>query len=123
MPAWLCSSSSSGRGQLMFDRIAQAMQRTDAGIAAPGERQLARAAHADQLVVDQVRRHADQVQVAPALADDLVAGRERDQVREAFQRDARAVGDVRAIASLQRQDASRAYSTTVRDCSRRYCCR
>ena len=123
MPAWLCSSSSSGARPAVLDRIAQPMQRADAGIAAPREGQLARAAHADHLVVDQVRRHADQVQVAPALADDLVPGGERDQVGEAFQRDARAVGDVRGDRLAQRTVHPRAYSTTVRDCSRRYCCR
>ena len=75
----------------MLHRVAQAVQRAHARIAAPGKRQLARAAHADHLVVDQVRRHPHQVQVMATLADDLVAGGERDEMGEAFQRHARAV--------------------------------
>ena len=70
----------------LLHRVAQAMQRADAGIAAPGKHQLRGAAGADQLIVDQVGRHADQRQIAPALADDLVSGGERNQVSEAFQR-------------------------------------
>ena len=95
MPACVCSSSSSGARPPVLDGVAQPVQRADAGIAAPGEREPARAAHADHLVVDQVRRHAHEVQVATTLPDDLVPGRERDQVREAFERDAGAVAHVR----------------------------
>ena len=79
----------------VLDRVAQPVQRADAGIAAPGEHQLVGAAHADQLVVDQVRRHADQRQVLAALADDLVPGRERDEMGEAFHGDGVAVPDGR----------------------------
>ena len=75
----------------VLDRVAQAVQRADARVAAPGEDHLRRAAHADHLVVDDVGRHADERQVAAALADDLVAGGERDQVREALERDRVAV--------------------------------
>ena len=70
----------------VLDRVAQAMQRADARIAAPGKNQLVDAAHADELVVDQVRRHADQRQTLAALADDLMGGGMRDQVGETFQR-------------------------------------
>jgi hypothetical protein len=77
----------------IFDRIAQPIQRTDARIAAPRKCQCARAAAADQLVVDQIRRHADQMQSASLLANDLVTGRERNQVRETLERDALAVAD------------------------------
>jgi len=45
------------------------------------------------LIVDQIRRHADQVQAAPLLADDLVAGGKRNQVRETLECDALAVAD------------------------------
>ena len=62
------------------------MQRSHAGIAAPGENQLRCAARADQLIVDQIRRHPDQRQIAPPLADDFVPGGKGNQVREAFQR-------------------------------------
>ena len=51
------------------------------------------AAGADELVVDEVGRHAHEGEVAPALPDDLVAGGERDQVREALERDDVAVVD------------------------------
>ncbi len=77
----------------MFDRIAQPVQRADAGITAPGKPQCRRTTGADQLVVDQVRGHAHQVQVALALADHLVAGRMRNQMGEAFHRHAVAIGD------------------------------
>ena len=86
MPACACSTIASGRGQPFLDRVAQAMERTHAGIAAPGKLELGRASGADQLIVDEVRGHADQGQVAPPLADDLVARREGDQVRESFER-------------------------------------
>ena len=48
----------------VLDCVAQAMQRADAGIAAPGKHQLGDAAHADELVVDEIRRHPDQREVA-----------------------------------------------------------
>ena len=54
------------------------------GIAEPAEDELAGDARGDHLVVDDVRRHAGQGQVAPALADDLVPGREADEVGEAL---------------------------------------
>ena len=90
MPAWLCSSISSAR---RLHGLAEAVQRADARVAAPGEDQLARAAGADQLVVDDVRGHPHQRQVALALADDLLPGGDRDQVGEALQRDGVAVMD------------------------------
>jgi len=77
-----------------LDRIAQAMERADAGISTPGEGQPRRATHADQLVVYQVWRHADQVQAAALLADDLVPGGKGNQVSEALERNARAILDV-----------------------------
>ena len=45
----------------VLDRVAEAVQRADAGVAALGEDQLARAAGADHLVVDHVRGHPDQL--------------------------------------------------------------
>ena len=99
------------------------MQRTDAGIAAPGKRQFSRAAHPDHLVVDQVGGHSDQVQVAPTLTDHFVPGGKWDQMRKAFQRDARAIGDKTLDRLAHRQVQRPAHSTTVRDCSRRYCAR
>ena len=90
-------------GPPVFDGIAHAVQRTDAGIAAPGEDQFARATHPDQLVVDHVRRHANQRQVAPVLPDQLVPGGVRDQMREALERDGVAVADELLDGSSQRE--------------------
>ena len=73
--------------------VAEAVQRADAGIAAPGEHHLLRRAHADQLIVDQVGRHAHQGQVLAALADGLVAGGVGDEVREALEGGGVAVAD------------------------------
>ena len=61
MPAWECSSSASGAGQPFSTASRKPVQRADARIAAPGEHQLGGAAHADQLVVDEIGRHAHQV--------------------------------------------------------------
>ena len=70
------------------------MQRAHARIAAPGKRELRDAARADHLVVDQIRSHADQREIAPLLTNDFVAGRKRNQVRETFQRQYVAVVDI-----------------------------
>ncbi len=69
----------------VLDGVAHAVQRAHAGVAAPGEDQLAGTACADHLVVDHVGGHAHQGQVSPVLPDDLVARREGDQVREPLQ--------------------------------------
>jgi hypothetical protein len=90
----------------VLDGVAQAVEGADAGVAAPREDQPASAAHADQLVVDQVRRHPHELEVAAALADDLVAGRKRDQVGEALQRDRVAVVDERGDRVVERHDLS-----------------
>ena len=81
------------RRPAVLDRVAEPVQRADAGIAAPGEDELPRAAHPDQLVVDDVGRHPDQRQVAPFLPDQLVPRGVRNQVREALERDGVAVVD------------------------------
>jgi len=71
----------------LLDGIPEAMQRADARVASPGENQLLRAAGANQLVVEEIRRHPNQRQVADALTDDLVARRERNEMREALECD------------------------------------
>ena len=71
------------------DRI----QPANTGIAEPREDELAGDTGRDHLVVDQVRRQPGEGQVAPALADDLVTGGERDEVGEALDRDRVAVAD------------------------------
>ena len=60
------------------------MERTDAGIPQPGEHHFASDAGPDHLVVDHVRGHPDQREVAALLPDQLVPRRERDEVGEAF---------------------------------------
>ena len=79
----------------ILDGVAQAVQRADAGIAGPREHQLFGAAHPDQLIVDDVRRHADQRQVLAALANDLMAGGGRNEVGETLHRHNIAVADRR----------------------------
>src|SRR3954452_6822225 len=73
-------------GPAVLDRVAQPVQRPDARIASPREDELARAAHADHLVIDQVGGHTYKGELTPALPDDLVAGREWYQVGKALQR-------------------------------------
>ena len=97
-------------GPAMFDRVAQAMERADARIAAPGEDELARAAHADQLVVDDVRRHAHERQVTPSLPDQLVAGGMGDEMREALECDDVPVTDELLDRLGDRNDLSHARS-------------
>ena len=94
----------SGRRPAVLHRVADAVQRTDAGVAAPREDQLRGAARTDELVVDDVRRHADQRQITAPLADDLVPGRERDQMGEALQRHGVAVVDQPRHGLRQRHD-------------------
>ena len=69
-----------------LDGIAQAVERPDAGVAAPREDQALRQAAPDHLVVEQVGRHPDERELADALADHLVARGEGDQVREPLER-------------------------------------
>ena len=90
----------------VLDRVAEAMQRAHARVAAVGEHQLARRADPEHLVVEQVRRHPDQLQLAPPLAQHLVAGGERDQVREALQRHRIAVVHELGDGLAEREDLS-----------------
>ncbi len=70
------------------------MQRTDAGIATPGKRQCAGTTSTNQLIVDQVRRHPDQMQIAFFLAQNFVPGSERNQMGKTFQRHALTIVDI-----------------------------
>src|SRR3979490_3522680 len=78
----------------ILDRVAHAVARADAWIAGPEKHRLVGAAHADELVIDQVGRHADQREAPAALADDLVAGGVRNEMGEAFHRERVAVADI-----------------------------
>ena len=119
--AWLCSCSSSACGQPFSTASRSRCSEPTPGLP-PHEnvRRLAHA-HADHLVVDEIGRHADEVQILAALPDDLVTRRERNQVREPFERNALAVAHVALDRIRKTHQRHRAYSTTVCDCSRRYC--
>ena len=65
------------------------------GIAHPGEHELVGAAHADELVVDEVGRHPDESEMPAPLADDLMPGRIRNEMGEPFHGHRIAVSDGR----------------------------
>ncbi len=69
----------------MFDGVTEAVERADSGIAAPREGERIGATGANHLVVDHVRRHAYQREMASTLADNLMAGRKRNQMGEPLQ--------------------------------------
>lgn len=73
-------------GPAVLDGVPEAVQRTDARVAAPGEDQLPGRTRADQLVVDDVGGHPGEREVLDPLTDDLVRGGERDEVGEPLQR-------------------------------------
>ncbi len=108
MPAWECSSSSSGDGQPCSTASRNRWREPTPGFPPHENTSLARAAHADQLVVDDVRRHPDQRQIAPFLPDQLVPGGVWNQVREALERDDVAVVDVLGDRVGERDDRSHA---------------
>jgi hypothetical protein len=78
-------------GPAILHRVAKAVQRTDSRVSAPRESQLPCTSGSDQLVVDEIRRHADEGQVPPALADDFVASRKGNEVGKPLQGNAVAV--------------------------------
>src|SRR3546814_12972980 len=80
-------------GPMMFNSIAEPMQRTDTGIAAPGKHQPISTAHADHLVVDDVGRHTDQGEVASFLTNDLMRCPNGDQMCKTFESNALAIAD------------------------------
>ncbi|MCY1539752.1 hypothetical protein D9M68_753530 [compost metagenome] len=80
-------------GPALLHRVAQAVQRTDAGVAAPGEHQLLRTASSDQQVIYQVGRHAHQGQLTLALTNQLVGRGSWNKVGKTFEGDGVAVID------------------------------
>ena len=62
--------------------VAEAVQRTYAGIADPGEDEPVGTAHADELVVDDVGRHPDEGEMSSPLANDLMSRREWNEMGE-----------------------------------------
>ena len=93
MPACACSSSASGAGQPFSTASRSRCNEPTPGLPPQEKISFDDAATADQLVVDEVRRHPDNGQVAPPLADDFMSRRRRDQVREALQGDRVAVAN------------------------------
>jgi hypothetical protein len=83
------------------------VERADARVAQPRKDELPGAAGGHHLVVDEVRGEPGQGQVTPALADDLVARGERDEVGEPLDRDQVAVVDVGGDRLAQRDDLGR----------------
>jgi hypothetical protein len=73
--------------------IAEPVQRANTGVPDPGEYELIGAAHADELIVNEVGRHSDQGEVPAALADDLVPRRKRDEMGEPLHSHRIAVAD------------------------------
>jgi hypothetical protein len=67
------------------------MERTYSRVATPRKDEFAGGAHADHLVVDQVRSHTDKRQISAALTNNLVSGSEGNEVSEAFERNLIAV--------------------------------
>ncbi len=91
-------------GPAILDRITQAMQRAHAGVAAPRKDEPVCDSHADQLIVDEVGSHPDEGQVLASLADDLVAGGEGNQMREALHCDRVAILYVPCDRLLERTE-------------------
>ena len=85
----------------VLDSVAHAMQRSDTRIAAPRELERFREPHADDLVVDDIRRHPDERQVGFALANELVPCGIGNEVCETLQRDGVSIMDVFGDCGLQ----------------------
>src|SRR3546814_3276696 len=75
-------------GPMMFNSIAEPMQRTDTGIAAPGKHQPISTAHADHLVVDDAGRLPDRGGVPSFLTNDFMRCPKGTQMCKTFDRNA-----------------------------------
>jgi hypothetical protein len=78
----------------VFNGVSKTVQGTRTRIAGPRKHELLGASHSDELVVNDVRRHANEREFATPLADDLVTRRERNQVSKPLQRDSVAIMDL-----------------------------
>ena len=85
MAACECSSISSLCGQPFSIASRKRCSEPTPGLPPHENTSLVDAAHADHLIVDEIRRHADQRQVFASLADDLVAGGMRNEMGEPLQ--------------------------------------
>src|SRR3954463_13330424 len=88
----------------VLDGVAHPVQRPDTRVAAVGEDHPRHAPEADHLVEEDVRREPDDGEVGVALAQKLVAGGERDEVREALQGDEASIPHQRRDSLRQRLD-------------------
>src|SRR5262245_45880405 len=93
MAAWECSSIASGCGQPFSTASRRRWSEPTPGLPPPGEHELRSAAHADELVVEEIGRHLDEGEATPLLADHLVAGRIGDEMGEPLHRHGIAVPD------------------------------
>ncbi len=82
------------RRDALLHRAADGVEGADARIAQVGEDQFPGAPGGDHLIIDQVRRHPAQGQVAAALADDLVPSGEADAGSEALDSHRVAIVDI-----------------------------
>ena len=90
----------------VLDGVAEAVKRAHTRVSTVGEDETAGRSHPDHLVEDKIGRHPDQLELLLALAQQLVSGRERDQVGEPLQCDAVAVADELVDRLGQRDDLS-----------------
>ena len=97
------------RGNVLIEGIVgvqkEAVQRADARIAAPGEFHSARRTGTNQLVVENIRRHADQKQILFALPDHFMTGGIGNQVGEPLHGDGVAVMHVFGNGFSQRNQS------------------
>ena len=79
------------------------MQWANAGVAQVAEHHLARYACRDHLIVDQIRRHPNQRQVAQVLANDLMSSGKTDEGSKAFYGNRHPVMDILGDRLFQRE--------------------
>ena len=90
----------------VLDGVAHAVQRPDARVAAVGEDHPLDAPEADHLVEEDVRRQPDHGEIGEALAQQLMAGGERDEVREALEGDEASIPHQRRDGFGQRLESA-----------------
>src|SRR6266700_427925 len=90
-------------GNVFFDGTTKAMQWANAGVAQVAEHHLPRYACRHHLIVDQVRRHPNQRQVAAVLANDLMSSGKTDEGSKAFNSNRHPVMDILGDRLFQRE--------------------
>jgi hypothetical protein len=81
-------------GPSVFDGISKAVQRSDAWVAAPREGEPLRAARADHLVVNQIWRESNEIEILATLSNDFMTRRKRNEMSESLERHRIAVVNV-----------------------------